>query len=104
MWFAGASALVSFSKAIWSALSSDYKKSQQREATEKNLRSATEQLRDALRESLQKALSEMQRTIHQLDLELEAPAKQAAAQLKALDSSTHRLKTLSRQIETVGKL
>ncbi|MDH1443196.1 DUF726 domain-containing protein [Pseudomonas sp. GD03721] len=104
LWFAGASALVSFSKAIWSALSSDYKKSQQREATEKNLRSATEQLRDALRESLQKALSEMQRTIHQLDLELEAPAKQAAAQLKALDSSTHRLKTLSRQIETVGKL
>lgn len=104
LWFAGASVLVSFSKAIWSALSSDYKKSQQREATEKNLRSATEQLRDALRESLQKTLSEMQRTIHQLDLELEAPAKQAAAQLKALDSSTHRLKTLSHQIETAGKL
>lgn len=104
LWFAGASVLVSFSKVIWSALSSDYKKSQQREATEKNLRSATEQLRDALRESLQKALSEMQHTIHQLDLELEAPAKQAVAQLKALDSSTHRLTTLSRQIETTGKL
>lgn len=104
LWFAGFSVLVSFSKAIWSALSSDYKKSQQREATEKNLRSATEQLRDALRDSLQKALSEMQRTIHQLDLALEAPAKQATAQVQALDSSTGRLKILSRQIETAGKL
>lgn len=104
LWFTGFSVLVSFSKAIWSALSSDYKKSQQREATEKNLRSATEQLRDALRDSLQKALSEMQRTIHQLDLALEAPAKQATAQVQALDRATGRLKTLSRQIETAGKL
>lgn len=107
LWLAGAavvSVLASVGKAVWSAFSSDYKKSQQREATEKNLRSTTEQLRDALRDNLEKALSEMQRTIHQLDLALEAPAKQAAAQVQALDSSTSRLKTLSRQIETAGKL
>lgn len=104
LWFTGVSVLVSFSKAIWSTFSSDYKKSQQREATEKNLRSATEQLRDALRDSLQKALSEMQRTIHHLDLALESPSKEAAAQVQALDRSTGRLKILSRQIETAGKL
>lgn len=107
LWLAGAavvSVLASIGKAVWGALSSDYKKSQQREATEKNLRSATEQLRNALRDNLEKALSEMQRTIHQLDLALEAPAKQAAAQVQALDSSTSRLKALSRQIETAGKL
>lgn len=104
LWFTGFSVLVSFSKAIWSALSSEYKKSQQREATEKNLSSAIKQLRDVLRGSLEKALSEMQSTIHQLDLALEAPAKQASAQVQALNSSTDRLKNLSHQIEIAGKL
>ncbi|WP_223537622.1 DUF726 domain-containing protein [Pseudomonas sp. GL-B-16] len=107
LWVAGAAALsvlVSIGKALWSALSSDYKKSQQRQATEKNLRSATEQLRDTLRDSLESALCEMQQTIDQLDLALEAPAKQAADQVHALARSTSRLKNLSRQIEIAGNL
>jgi len=61
LWLVGASvltALVSIGKALWSALSTDYKKSQQRQALDKNLRSATEQLRVTLRESLDSALGE----------------------------------------------
>jgi energy-coupling factor transporter ATP-binding protein EcfA2 len=107
LWVAGAAALsvlVSLAKAFWSALSSDYKKSQQREAAEKNVKSATEQLRDALRDSLKTALAEMQKTINQLDQALEAPAKQAAVQVVTLARSTLRLNKLSRQIETAGKL
>lgn len=107
LWIAGAavvSVLVSIGKAVLSAFSSDYRKSQQREATEKNLRSATEQLRSALRDSLKKALSEMQQTINQLDQALEAPAKQAVVQVQTLDRSTNRLANLSRQIETAGNL
>ncbi|MDD1966726.1 DUF726 domain-containing protein [Pseudomonas putida] len=107
LWLAGASilgALISIGKALWSALSTDYKMSQQRQALDKNLRSATEQLRDMLRESLESALSEMQKTIDQLDLALEAPAKQAANQVTTLSRSTNRLTTLSRQIELAGNL
>ena len=107
LWVVGAGAVsvvVSIGKALWGALSSDYKKSQQREATNKCLLRAANKWRVALRDSLKHSLSEMQRTIHQFDLALEAPAKQATEQVKALDCSTSRLKTLSRQIETVGKL
>jgi GTPase Era involved in 16S rRNA processing/energy-coupling factor transporter ATP-binding protein EcfA2 len=107
LWLVGASvltALVSIGKAVWSALSKDYKMSQQRRALDTNLRSATEQLRGMLRESLDSALSEMQKTIDQLDLALEAPAKQAANQVSTLSRSTIRLKTLSRQIELAGNL
>lgn len=107
LWLVGASvltALVSIGKALWSALSTDYKKSQQRQALDKNLRSATEQLRDTLRVSLENALREMQGTIDQLDLALEAPGKQAANQVHTLARSTNRLKTLSRQIEIAGNL
>lgn len=107
LWFVGASvltALVSIGKALWSALSTDYKMSQQRQALDKNLRSAADQLRNMLRESLEIALNEMQGTIDQLDLALEAPAKQAANQVATLSRSTIRLKILSRQIEIAGNL
>lgn len=107
LWFVGASvlaALVSVGKAIFSALSSDYKKSQQRLALDKNLRSATEQLRETLHASLDAALNDMQETIEQLDHALEAPAKQAANQVNTLTRSTNRLKILSRQIEIAGNL
>ncbi|MBI1477820.1 hypothetical protein IOK24_25170, partial [Escherichia coli] len=89
---------------IFSALSSDYKKSQQRQALDKNLRSATEQLRETLHASLDAALNDMQETIEQLDHALEAPAKQAANQVNTLSRSTNRLKILSRQIEIAGNL
>ncbi len=107
LWFVGASvlaALVSVSKALIGAFSSSYKMSQQRQALENNLRSAAEQLRETLHSSLAAALDDMQDTIEQLDLALEAPAKQAANQVDTLSRSTNRLKILSRQIEIAGNL
>lgn len=107
LWVAGGAALtflIAVGKALWSAIDKDYKKSQQRQATDKNLRTATEQLSETLRESLDSALEDMQGTIKQLDLALEAPAKQAANQVNTLSRSTNRLKILSRQIEIAGNL
>ncbi|WP_394206974.1 DUF726 domain-containing protein [Pseudomonas putida] len=107
LWVAGGAALtflIAVGKALWSAIDKDYKKSQQRQATDKNLLSATEQLRDTLQQSLDSALEDMQQTIKQLDLALQAPAKQAANQVDTLTRSTTRLKILSRQIEIAGNL
>lgn len=107
LWFVGASvlaALVSVGKAVLAAFSTDYKKSQQRQALDKNLATVTQQLRDKLRDSLGSALDEMRNTVAQLDMALEAPAKQAANQVSTLSRSTTRLTILSRQIELAGNL
>src|SRR5690606_33974152 len=48
MGLSGLTMLVSVGKALWSAFSSDYKKSQQRKSTDDNLRNITQQLRDSL--------------------------------------------------------
>ncbi|WLG45721.1 DUF726 domain-containing protein [Pseudomonas sp. FP1740] len=107
LWVAGGAALtflIAVGKALWSAIDKDFKKSQQRQALDKNLRSAIEQLRESLEASLDAALSDMQGTIEQLDLALEAPARQAANQVNTLSRSTNRLKVLSRQIEIAGNL
>lgn len=107
LWIVGASiftALVSIGKALWSALNTDYKKSQQRKSVDDNVHNVTKQLRTSLRASLQSAWDEMQQTIDQLDSALEAPAKQANDQVQALAHSTRRLKNLSRQIEIAGNL
>jgi len=107
LWLTGASifgALISVGKAFWSAISSDYKMSQQRQALDNNLRRASGQLRELLREGLYSALSEMQQTINQLDQALEAPAREAAAQVRTLSRSAARLRILSRKIELAGNL
>lgn len=107
LWVAGAAALtalISVGKAIWGALSSNYKKSQQREATGKALRKVTEELRASLREDLEKVLPDMQRTISQLEEALEAPAKQATTLVQSLTRSNDQLKALSRRIAHTGNL
>jgi energy-coupling factor transporter ATP-binding protein EcfA2 len=107
LWIAGASilgAVVSIGKAVWSAISTDYKMSQQRQAVDTSLLRATNKLRNMLRESLDSALGEMQKTIDQLDQALEAPARQAANQVRTLSRSTTRLQILSRKIELAGNL
>jgi ABC-type lipoprotein export system ATPase subunit len=105
LWVTGAaiaSLLASLGKFLWGLFTS--KKAKQREAANNTLHSVTEQLRDSLHEGLSKALPQMQKTISQIELALEAPAKQAAAQVKLLDGSTSKLKALSRQIEIAGNL
>src|SRR5690606_3932548 len=99
----GLTMLVSVGKALWSAFSSDYKKSQQRKSTDDNLRNITQQLRDSLLDGLKTSLSEMQQKIEQIEQALESPAKQADLQVQALNRSIHQLNALSRQIDNAGK-
>lgn len=106
LWLAAASAigtLVSIGKALWSALSSDYKKSQQRKSTDENLRNITLQLGESFRDGLKVALPKMQQIISTIEQAIETPSKQAAAQAQALARSAKQMKVLSRQIENAGK-
>ena len=88
-------------KSVKSFISSDFKKAQQREAVEENLQIINKQLSSALRDNLKKPLSEMQETIDQLELAVEAPAKQTAALVQLLNQSVNQLKLLSRQISNL---
>jgi energy-coupling factor transporter ATP-binding protein EcfA2 len=91
-------------KAVHAAFSSDYRKSQQREAIDSNLRDVTPQLRTALHDGLKKALVDMQKKIDVLDQALEAPVTQTAGLVQLLGQSTEQLTTLSRQIDNAGAL
>ena len=107
LWVAGTAlltSLVSVGKALWSAVSSSYKKSQQRKATEHNLRRVSEQLIKVVQDALNEAMPEMKKTIEQLERALSAPAQQAAAKAQLLKHSTQKLDLLSRQISNAGKL
>lgn len=91
-------------KAIRSAFSSDYKKSQQREAIDSNLREATDQLRTLLHDGLKTSLADMEKKIRVLEQALEDPIKQTAGLVQLLGQSTDQLSTLSRQIDNAGTL
>lgn len=107
LWFLGLSALsviVSIGKALIGVFNTDYKKSQQRKATDDNLHSASKQLRTSLRNGLDSALPQMQEKIAQLEQALQAPGKQTNTLLKLLIDSVKQLKVLSRQIHNAGTL
>jgi GTPase SAR1 family protein len=91
-------------KAVRSAVSSDYKMSQQREAIDSNLREADHQLGNLLQEGLEKAMADMEKHIKVLDQALEAPIKQTAGLVQLLSESSDQLNSLSRQIDTAGTL
>jgi hypothetical protein len=91
-------------KAVRSAFSSDYKKSQQRDAVDSNLREAAGQLRTLLYDGLKSCLADMKKKIDVLDKALEAPIKQTAGLVQLLGHSTDHLNTLSRQIDNAGTL
>ncbi|VVN34843.1 hypothetical protein PS662_05095 [Pseudomonas fluorescens] len=96
--------VISTYKAVRGAFSSDYKKSQQREAVDSNLREVTGQLRTLLHDGLKTALADMEKKIRVLDQALEAPIKQTAGLVQLLGQSTDQLSTLSRQIDNAGTL
>lgn len=105
LWFTGISVVslvASVGKAAWKFFSADYKKSQQRKATDENLRSATERLRESLLIGLNEALPEMENIIGQIGEGVEAPAKQAAAQARTLVQSSRKMKSLSLKIAEAG--
>lgn len=107
LWVAGGAALsiiISLGKAVASFFSSDYKKSQQRKATNDNLRYITEQFTDTLRDGLNSVLPGMQKAINQLEKAIAEPGKQAAASAQCLKQSSNELKILSQQIKSAGAL
>lgn len=89
-------------KAVRSAFSADYRKSQQREAIDSNLRDATGELRTLLRNGLQTSLADMEKKIGVLEQVLEAPITQTAGLVQLLGRSIDQLTTLSRQIDNAG--
>lgn len=105
LWVAGGAALtaiVAVGRAVASFFSTSYKMSQQRKATDDNLRDIAAQLRKDLRASLNKAIPEMDETIQQLEKAMDVPVEQAEESEKLLRDSNKKLKILSRQIETLG--
>ncbi|RBH53615.1 MULTISPECIES: DUF726 domain-containing protein [Pseudomonas] len=91
-------------KAVRGFFSTDYRKAQQRKATDDNLRTITAQLRESLHDGLKEALPEMQQKIDLLEQALEAPGLQSAALVQLLDHSARQLNALSRQIDHAGSL
>ncbi len=107
LWVAGGAALTAIlavGKAIASFFSTSYKMSQQRKSTDDNLRDIVAQLRENLRDSLNEALPEMEKTIKQLEKAIDAPVKHAEESAKLLRNSNKKLKILSKQIKTLGAL
>jgi energy-coupling factor transporter ATP-binding protein EcfA2 len=107
LWIAGASLLTSFvsvGKSIWGALSSSYKKSQQRKAVDENLRKISDQLLSAIHGALGESIQEIQRTIKQLEQVMLTPGQQAAVQTQLLKHSVQKLNLLSLQISNAGNL
>lgn len=96
--------VISSYKAVRSAFSPDYKKSQQREAVDSNLREATGQLRTLLHNGLKTALADMEKKISVLEQALEAPITQTASLVQLLGRSTDQLTDFSRQIDNAGTL
>ena len=95
---------VSAYKAVRSAFSSDYRKSQQRDAIDSNLREATGELRTLLHDGLKTSLADMEKKIRVLEQALEAPITQTAGLVLLLGQSTDQLTALSRQIDNAGTL
>lgn len=99
-----ASIAVGAYKAVRGFFSSDYKKSQQRKATDDSLHSVTSHLRDLLRAGLKSALPDMQKKIYLIEQAIAAPTKQTNELVQLLSHSVNQLKALSRQINNVGNL
>ncbi len=93
-----ASIAVGAYKAVRGFFSSDYKKSQQRKATEDNLHSVTWQLRDLLRDGLKSALPDMQKKVLLLEQAIAAPAK-TEAEIKAERQAAARARLRQGNIE-----
>lgn len=105
-WVMGAAiitALISVAKALWGFFSTDYKKDQQRESTNENLRNITNKLCESLYDALKDAISKMQPIVTQMEDAIKSSAEQADMQAQLLSKSSQELRALSYQIDNAGK-
>lgn len=106
LWIAGAAAftaVIGFGKAIWSAFSTDFKKSEQRKSVDTNLRDAENELKTALTECIDKEKKEMSAAVTELDASLQSPVIQMVKTVELLERSNQSLKLLTKKIEHFGK-
>ncbi|MBV7480294.1 hypothetical protein [Pseudomonas sp. PDM31] len=94
-----ATLLVSLAKAVWSFFDSDYKKGQQRKATDNNLENACEAIRDSFRETLAQALPPLEVKIEQIRTVLRQPALQARHINQKLDAAHLGLKKIASDLK-----
>ncbi|AVJ24599.1 MULTISPECIES: hypothetical protein [Pseudomonas] len=94
-----ATLLVGLAKAVWSFFDSDYKKGQQRKATDNNLDSACEAIRDGFRETLAQALPPLEEKIEQIRTVLQKPALQARHINQKLDAAHLGLKKIASDLK-----
>lgn len=94
-----ATLLVGLAKAVWSFFDSDYKKGQQRKATDNNLENACEAIRDSFRETLAQALPPLEKKIEQIRTVLRQPALQAQHINQKLDAAHLGLKKIASDLK-----
>lgn len=70
-----ASAVIGFIKSVWSWFSDSYKRSQQREAAEKNIRNVAAQIEKQISESQKSICTEVSKRINEIKLELDKPVQ-----------------------------
>lgn len=94
-----ATLLIGLAKAVWSFFDSDYKKGQQRKATDNNLENACEAIRDSFRETLAQALPPMEEKIEHICNVLRQPAQQARYINQKLDAAHLGLKKIANNLK-----
>lgn len=97
-----ATLLVSVGKALFSMLSTDYKKSQQRKSASENLGEITKSIRSSIREKQAGFLPELQSKVSGIKVLFERPALQVAEINDSLVEVVSKLTALESIIETVG--
>jgi len=91
-------------KAVRGFFSSDYKKSQQRNSADSNLRDIDRKLRESLRGTLDAAIPQLQPKLEAVKEALELPAQQIEQMAALLGQVEKQLKKISNTIKTEGAL
>lgn len=105
-WLVLAPALASLAfaayKAVRSFFSSNYKMSQQKQSTDKNLSNVASHMNDTILEGIEKAFPELKKKIAELKVMLEAPVQQVSSINEILTQAAAALRLLSNEIDFSG--
>ncbi|NWB97136.1 hypothetical protein HX882_14645 [Pseudomonas gingeri] len=91
--------LIGFAKSVWGFFDSDYKKGQQRKATDDNLDKACDAIREGFQNTLAKSLPPLEEKIEQIRTALQQPALQARHINQKLDAAHLGLKKLASDLK-----
>ncbi|UVM39523.1 hypothetical protein LOY28_03545 [Pseudomonas sp. B21-017] len=94
-----ATLLIGFAKSVWGFFDSDYKKGQQRKATDDNLDNACDAIREGFQNTLAESLPPLEEKIEQIRTALKQPALQARHISQKLDAAHLGLKKLASDLK-----